>query len=152
MASGKSICRVTTVAIMAWPRVGGMRGIEMGTPGAFREELNRLILSGVKTTTTGVLALDYEDEGEVLEEPGERLALIGNDGELAGVLEVIAAEAKRLDEVSLAHAVGEGEGWETVEDWKRDHVDYWKRVSGLDVDESTLVVCVEFRSVTHDAD
>ena len=40
---------------MAFPRVNGLRALEMGTPGEFRDELNALILSGSKTTTTGLL-------------------------------------------------------------------------------------------------
>ena len=42
---------------------------EFAFPGALRDQLVAAILSGSKTTTTGLLA-DYEREGEPLPRPG----------------------------------------------------------------------------------
>ncbi|WP_331462036.1 hypothetical protein [Streptomyces sp. KMM 9044] len=46
-----------------WPRVGGMRALELGTPDRLRDELNSLVLAGRKTATTDLLA-DYVRETE----------------------------------------------------------------------------------------
>ncbi|WP_242337741.1 hypothetical protein [Streptomyces formicae] len=34
-----------------WPRVNGMRALELGTAGELRERLNALVLAGQKTAT-----------------------------------------------------------------------------------------------------
>jgi hypothetical protein len=52
-----------------WPRIDGLRVLELGTPGDMRRWLNDLVLSGTKKATAGRLA-DYEAEGEELEQPG----------------------------------------------------------------------------------
>ncbi|QNP75510.1 hypothetical protein IAG44_00670 [Streptomyces roseirectus] len=46
-----------------WPRVGGLRSMELDTPGELRTRLNALALSGAKTATTGLFD-DYAREGE----------------------------------------------------------------------------------------
>ena len=51
---------------MTWPRVGGLRTLELGSPGEMRSRLNALVLAGRKRATAGVLAVDYEQEGEPL--------------------------------------------------------------------------------------
>ena len=48
---------------MTWPRVGGLRALELGAPGQMREELNRLVQSGRKRATTGLLS-EYAEEDE----------------------------------------------------------------------------------------
>ena len=73
-----------------------MRALEMGTPGEFRDELNNLILTGKKTTTTGLLHHDYEIDGEEVETPGERMALVDNEGGQLAVVEIVSAEVMSL--------------------------------------------------------
>src|SRR4051812_49228890 len=62
---------------MTWPRMDGLRTLELGTPGELRQELIGLVLSGPKRATAGLLS-DYEIEGEALETAGEKLVLIGD--------------------------------------------------------------------------
>ena len=66
-----------------WPRVQGLRALELGTPGAFRDELTALVLAGRKQATAGLLA-EYTEEGEELETVGERLVLLDSDGKSLG--------------------------------------------------------------------
>jgi uncharacterized protein YhfF len=61
-------------------------------------------------------------------------------------VEITVVDVCRFDEVGLAHAVAGGEGWETIEDWRGDHREYWKR-QGVDVDDGTQVVALAFRLV-----
>ncbi|MFB7473578.1 ASCH domain-containing protein [Kitasatospora sp. NPDC056184] len=126
-----------------WPRVNGLRSMELGTPGAMRAELNALALAGRKTATTGLLA-DYAEEAEGLEYPGERLALIDDDGRLVGVIEITGVEVKPFAEVTWEHARAEGEGDASLEEWRAGHRGYWERL-GARVEERTPVVCLAFR-------
>ena len=122
-----------------------MSSLALGTPGSFRAQLNGLVLSGAKTATTGLLA-EYAREDEVVEHVGERLALVDDADGYVAMVEITAVARCRFDEVSLPHAVAEGEGWESVEDWHRDHRHYWS-AQGIAVDDGTEVVCLSFRLV-----
>jgi len=52
---------------MRFPVIGGLRALELGTPGPMRERLNGLVLAGTKRATAGTLE-EYEDNE--LEEVG----------------------------------------------------------------------------------
>jgi uncharacterized protein YhfF len=62
----------------------------------------------------------------------------------------------RLADVDLAHALGEGEGYDSVAGWRAAHEQFWhsdELRAALDdpdftVDDDTLVVAEEFRLVT----
>ena len=74
---------------MGFAIVDGLRTLEIGTPGAMRERLNRLILDGHKRATAGLL-LDYVREDEELETEGQLLALV--DDESQRVATVVVTE------------------------------------------------------------
>lgn len=75
-----------------WPRVDGLRAVELGAPGEMRQWLNDLVLSGRKRATAGLLEGDYRAESEEVEHLGERLALLDAAGvKLAERLEQIDA-------------------------------------------------------------
>ncbi|QIB47647.1 ASCH domain-containing protein [Streptomyces aureoverticillatus] len=126
-----------------WPRVNGMRSIELGTRGAMRAELNALVLAGTKTTTTGLLG-DYAKETEGLEYPGERLALLDDEGRYVATVEITDAEVTSFAGVTWAHADAEGEGFTSLADWRTGHRRYWAE-QGTPVTDETLVVCLAFR-------
>ncbi|MFI1936045.1 ASCH domain-containing protein [Streptomyces purpureus] len=128
-----------------WPRVDGMRTLELGTPGAMREELTALVVAGVKTATAGTLE-EYQLETEGLEYVGERLAVLGNDGRVAATVAVTAVETVPFAEVSWEFAQAEGEGFTSVEHWRSAHRRYWQR-TGTPVDDDSPVVLVSFRLV-----
>ncbi|MFM9441372.1 ASCH domain-containing protein [Streptomyces acidiscabies] len=130
---------------MTWPRVDGMRTLELGTPGDMRVRLNSLALSGRKTTTTGLFD-DYGKEGEPLETVGERLALVDTDGHRTGTVEITAVDVMPFAEVSWDHAAAEGEGDADLAEWRAGHRGYWER-AGTPVDDGTRVVCLAFRLV-----
>ncbi|GGO69270.1 ASCH domain-containing protein [Nocardioides deserti] len=130
---------------MTWPRVGGLRALELGTPGGLREELNRLVLAGEKQATAGLRA-EYDEEGEELEHVGERLALLDDDGGQVGTVEVTGLEVVPFAEVPWEFAHAEGEGDADLEEWRAAHRRYWERV-GTPVTDETPIVCVRFRLV-----
>ena len=111
------------------------------------------ILDGRKTTTSGLL-VEYENEGEPLPEPGARQAVADSEGRLVAVIEITAARVVRAGDVDLAHALGEGEGYTSVAEWRASHEDFWhspqvRAELGGDftVRDDTLVVAETFRLV-----
>ncbi|MEU3145044.1 MULTISPECIES: ASCH domain-containing protein [unclassified Streptomyces] len=122
-----------------------MRALELGTPDGLRDELNALVLAGRKTATTGLLA-EYVEETEGLEFPGERLALLDNDGRAVATVEITGVETTSFAEVTWEHAAAEGEGDASLEDWRAGHRRFWQR-EGTPVENDTPLVCLTFRVV-----
>ncbi len=125
---------------------------EFAFPGPLRDQLVAAILDGRKTTTSGLVA-DYEHENEPLPRPGLRQAVIDSGGQRVAVIEITAVRVLRLADVDLAHAVGEGEGYATVAEWRAGHERFWHSAEvreslgdpGFTVDDDTLVVAETFR-------
>lgn len=126
----------------------------LGFPGPLRDRLVAAVLSGAKTTTTGLLAA-YAAEGEPLPVAGQRTALLDSAGCPVAVLEVTDVRVLRLGEVDLEHASAEGEGYASVAEWRSSHEDFWHgaELRGLlgdpefTVDDDTRVVAERFRVV-----
>jgi uncharacterized protein YhfF len=124
---------------------------EFAFPGPLRDQLVAAILTGAKTTTSG-LVVDYDHGGEPLPRPGDREVVIDSAGEPVSVIEVVAVGVIRLADVDLAHAVGEGEGYASVAEWRAGHEAFWhsdemRAAIGdpvFTVGDDTLVVAVEF--------
>jgi len=128
---------------MAWPRVDGLRTMELGMSDDLRVRLNSLALSGRKTATTGLFD-DYAKEGETLETVGERLVLVDPAGRPVGTVEITAVRVLPFAEVPWEHAAAEGEGDASLEEWRATHRGYWEQL-GTRVEDTTLVACLSFR-------
>jgi len=126
--------------------------MEFAFPGPLRDQLVAAILAGDKTTTSGLVA-DYEHEGDPLPRPGERHAVIDSAGNRVAVIETTAVRVIRLADVDPAHAVGEGEGYTSVAEWRAGHERFWHSAEyraalgdpGLTVSDDTLMVAQAFR-------
>jgi uncharacterized protein YhfF len=127
---------------------------EFAFPGPLRDQLVAAILTGAKTTTTGLVA-DFEHEGSPLPRPGLRQAVIDSAGNRVAVIELTEVRVVRLADVDLAHAVGEGEGYTSVAEWRAGHERYWHSAEvraalgdpGFTVGDDTLLVAEAFRLV-----
>ena len=127
---------------------------EFAFPGPLRDQLVAAILAGTKSTTTGLVA-DYEHEGEPLPWRGLRQAVTDSSGNRVAVIETTAVRVIRLADVDLAHAVGEGEGYTSVAEWRAGHEQFWHsqemrealRDLEFTADDDTLVVAQTFRLV-----
>ncbi len=127
---------------------------EFGFPGPLRDLLVAAILDGTKTTTTGLVA-NYEHEGAPLPRPGQRQAVVDSAGHRVAAIEITAVRVIRLADVDLAHALGEGEGYASVAEWRAGHEQFWHSAElraalgdpGFTVGDETLVVAEEFRLV-----
>ena len=128
--------------------------VEFAFPGPLRDQLVGAILDGTKTTTTGLL-VEYEREGSPLPQAGQRQAVVDSAGNRVAVIELAAVRVIRLADVDLAHALGEGEGYTSVAEWRAGHEEFWHSAEvradlgdpDFTVGDDTLLVTEEFRLV-----
>lgn len=131
-----------------------LRVAEFAFPGPLRDQLVAAIVSGAKTTTTGVIA-DYAREDESLPRPGQREIVVDSAGRPVTVIETVAVRVIRLGDVDLEHALGEGEGYTSVAQWRAAHEEFWHSAQmrealndpSFTVDDDTTVVALKFRVV-----
>ncbi|MEU4237515.1 ASCH domain-containing protein [Actinoplanes sp. NPDC026619] len=127
---------------------------EFAFPGPLRDQLVAAVLSGAKTTTTGLLA-DYEIGNEPLPQRGERFAVIDSAGDRVAVIETLEVRVLRVGDIDLDHAIGEGEGYTSVAEWRAGHENYWNGAAyrgwrgdpEFTVDDDTVAVLEKFRLV-----
>ena len=131
-----------------WPRIDGLRTLELGTAGQMRTRLNALVLEGTKQATCGLRFEDYDREGEAIEHVGEVLVLVDDANREVGRVEVTDIRSCRFGEITWEMAAQEGEGDNDLEEWRGGHIAYWKREEGLDVTDDTDVVWCAFRVLT----
>ncbi|HEX9379926.1 MAG TPA: ASCH domain-containing protein [Gaiellaceae bacterium] len=109
-----------------------------------RRKLVDAVLRGAKTATAGLRA-DFEPHtDEPLPRPGDRFVLLAFDEDPVAVVETTEVRVLRAGDVDLAFAVDEGEGFETVADWRRAHEAFWK---DREIGDDTLIVAERFRVV-----
>ena len=149
-----TVGRVAPSVILGRVTTGRLSVGEFAFPGPLRDQLVAAILSGAKTTTSGLL-IGYERDREPLPQAGDRWVVIDSAGEPAALVEVVAVRVIRLADVDLAHAVGEGEGFGTVAEWRAAHEAFWHSDElraelgdpAFTVNDDTPVVAEQFRLV-----
>jgi uncharacterized protein YhfF len=143
-------------------RLGSLRGMnlndlplaEFAFPGPLRDQLVAAILSGAKTSTSG-LVLDYEREKEPLPKVGRRSAVVDSEGRRVAAIEITEVRVVRLADVDLQHALDEGEGFTSVVEWRAEHEGFWHSAEvreelgdpDFTVDDDTQVLAQRFRLV-----
>jgi len=125
-----------------------------GTP--LRAALVAAILRGEKTATAGLL-VDYERDDDELPVVGERFLVLDNDDHGVAVIETTEVRVLRIGECDLEFARNEGEGFESVADWRAAHDRFWRSYAdeireylgdpGWDVGDDTEFVAERFRLV-----
>jgi len=128
---------------MAFPVVNGLRSIEFGTPGEFRDELISLVLDGNKRATAGTLEWHYKAESEPIETVGEKLAVIDNQNHHIATIKVTRVEVKRFADVPDEFAVAEAEGDLSGDDFRDGHFRYWTKL-GIPITDDTEIVLLYF--------
>jgi len=139
------------------PEPGRLGVAEFAFPGPLRDQLVAAIIAGTKTTTTGLLA-DYELDAEPLPRPGDRQVVIDSAGIPVALIEIVDARVVRVGDIDLAHAVGEGEGYASVAEWRSGHERFWhsreyRQYRGnpaFTVTDDTLAVTEQFHLVADD--
>ena len=121
---------------------------EFAFPGPLRDQLVAAILRGEKISTTG-LVLDYEEEGEPVGKPGDRSLVVDSGDRPVAVIQTDSVEVRRLGDVDLRHAIDEGEGYETVAQWREGHERFWRSYRpDLHIDDDLLLVLERFHVVS----
>jgi uncharacterized protein YhfF len=100
------------------------------------------IRAGEKTATAGLAEL-YEADGEPIPRVGERFALAGYDDEPVAVVEATEVRVVPAREIDVQFARDEGEGFETVEEWRVAHERFFDRP----IEPETRIVAIRFRVV-----
>ena len=129
-----------------------MEAVRFAFPGPARDRLLDAVLRGQKTATSSLLA-QWEAEGKELPEVGERRQVLDSDENPVATIELTAVEVIRLADADLDLAQDEGEGFNTVTEWRRDHERFWReeaipRLSGplaVELTDETLIVVERFR-------
>jgi uncharacterized protein YhfF len=127
---------------------------EFAFPGPLRDRLVAAILCGAKTSTSS-LVLGYEHANEPLPTVGELHAVVDSDGRRVAAIEVTEVRIVRLADVDLQHVLDEGEGDESVEQWRAGHESFWHSAevraelddASFTVNDDTLVLAERFRLV-----
>jgi uncharacterized protein YhfF len=108
----------------------------LGYPGTeLRRRLVAAVLSGQKTATAGLA----EDESPP--RPGDRYLLHDAEEQPVGIVEVTEARIVPAGEIDLDFARDEGEGFESVEDWRLAHERFFERP----IPDGTLIVALRFK-------
>jgi uncharacterized protein YhfF len=107
-----------------------------------RTELRRQfvasVLRGEKTATAGL-----PEEGEDLSRAGDRLALLDFDDEPVAIVEVTEIRVVPAGEIDEQFARDEGEGFESVEDWRIAHEKFFERP----LPDDTPILAMRFRLI-----
>ena len=110
----------------------------LGYPGTdLRRRLVAAVLAGAKTATAGLA--DEEKPTEV----GARYVVEDEEGRPRAVIEVTEARVVPASEIDLAFARDEGEGFESVDDWRVAHERFFEQP----IEPGTLIEAIRFRLV-----
>ncbi len=127
---------------------------EFAFPGPLRDQLVAAILAGTKTSTSG-LVLAYERENEPLPRVGQLSAVVDSEDRRVAAIELTEVRVVRLADVDMQHALAEGEGDESVAQWRVGHESFWHSAEvraelgdpTFIVNDDTLVLTQRFRLV-----
>jgi uncharacterized protein YhfF len=102
------------------------------------------VLSGAKTSTASLLS-DYQPvTRDPLPVVGDRYVVVDYSDQPVAVVETTELRVVPAAEVDLEFAQDEGEGFETVADWRAAHERFW---SGQAITDKTPIVCERFRLI-----
>ncbi len=123
----------------------GLSRFALGHPGTpLRRQLVEAVLRGLKTATASLLTDYVPYTEEPLPIVGQRYRMVGFDDETIGIVETTEVLIVPAAKVDLQFARDEGEGFETVADWRTAHERFW---SDRKITDETRIVCERFRLV-----
>jgi uncharacterized protein YhfF len=129
-----------------------MEVCEFAFPGPLRDRLVAAVLRGEKTATSA-LFVEWEVDATPLPVAGELQSVVDSDGRPVAVIETVSVDIIRLGDADLDLAVAEGEGFESVAHWRKDHERVWNEEvlptlaadAAVPLSDETRVVVQRFR-------
>jgi uncharacterized protein YhfF len=116
---------------------------ELGYPRTeLRRQLVAAVLAGEKTATSGLWS-EFMADGDDVPAAGDRFVLHDFDDRPSAIVEVTDAQRVPAREIDVAFARDEGEGFESVEDWRIAHEQFFQQSIAPD----TEIVAIRFRLV-----
>ncbi|MGN6380551.1 MAG: ASCH domain-containing protein [Gaiellales bacterium] len=127
---------------------------EFGFPGPLRDRLVGAILRGEKTATSS-LHVGYADDPQGFPQTGDVEVVIDSLGQPVAEIETVEVRVLRVADVDIGFARDEGEGFDSVAEWRREHERFWQSDEvraelgqpEFRVDDDTLIVAQRFRLV-----
>jgi uncharacterized protein YhfF len=124
---------------MAFKDIDGLRTMEFGTPGEFREKLTSLVIHGNKRATAGLLS-EYVLENEEIEHVGEEFVLLGNNDVNLGKIKITEVSICKFKDVPDRFPIAEAEGDQNADEFRAGHKRYWESLGYKIEDETELVL------------
>jgi len=106
-----------------------------------RDRLNALVLTGEKVATAGLWRVEYESGAEALDTVGERQVMLDSNGAPLALVEIVRVQVHPFCAVPWEFAESEGEGFESIEDWRCGHRSYYEHQGSVVVDDEPVVCC-----------
>ncbi len=113
----------------------------LGYPGTeLRQRLVEAVLAGDKTATAGLHGV-FEDDPTP--EVGDRFVVEDAQGVARAIVEVTEVRVIPASEIDIQFARDEGEGFESVQEWREAHERFFERT----IEPDTLISAVRFSVV-----
>jgi uncharacterized protein YhfF len=125
--------------------IEGLGVIEFAEPGALRDRLVELVLSGRKRATAALLS-EWEAAGDPLE-VGRRWAVVDSANRRVAVVQTTELRIGTFADVDWDWIVDAGEGEKSVEEWQENYLAQYERMTGARPTLTAPVVYERFRLV-----
>jgi uncharacterized protein YhfF len=109
-----------------------------------RRQLVEAVLRGDKIATAGLAANHAPHTDDPLPKVGDKWQLLDYENVPVAIVETTGVRIVPCGEVDLQFARDEGEGFESVADWREAHERFW---SDKEITDQTLILCEYFRVV-----
>lgn len=117
----------------------GLDSFAFGDSPEMADRLLGFVLAGAKTATCWSVADGPQTE------VGKRMVVLDGQGRPRAVVETVSLEQRRFCDVTWAFATAEGEGDESLDDWRAGHRNYFTRNGGFAPD--MMLWCERFRLI-----
>jgi uncharacterized protein YhfF len=125
--------------------IEGLGVIGFAEPGALRDRLVELVLSGRKRATAALVS-EWEAAGDPFE-VGRRWAVVDSANRRVGVVETTELRIGTFADVDWDWIVDAGEGEQSIEEWQENYLAQYERMTGARPTLTTPVVYERFRLV-----